>query len=270
MDMTIGQFRAWAAGAHFTVEDHIDGVGEIDYEIAFDEESHRPTLGSKAFAWVWREAKATLPDGSPFAATHQVCVEWIGTARERYDADYDTYEAPEVFPSEIDHGVRLIDEDGEPLDQGAVSDAVSDILGEDHPVIDITNIDIEALIPALAITDIDTDTENDMKTITLRNDNAPDVRFTGELMAEVASNPNNASGYYSGHTGRWTELELYRTAGGRFVGRSVGRTQWQGEHDRHKVEVCDDVAGVVKFFGHGWLAKDLYEAAGIDAAQDVD
>ncbi len=51
---------------------------------------------------------------------------------------------------------------------------------------------------------------------------------------------------------------------------SVGRTQWQGEHDRHAAKVCDTVGQVVEFLGAGWLAKELYEEAGIDIAEVIE
>lgn len=101
-------------------------------------------------------------------------------------------------------------------------------------------------------------------------DGSPDLQFTGELIAEVKSSSNNASGSYSGAVGRWTELALYKTAGGKYICHSIGRTQWQGEHDRYSGKICETVDEVIKFFGHGWLAKDLYTLADIDAAVTVD
>jgi len=109
-----------------------------------------------------------------------------------------------------------------------------------------------------------------MEKITLENDNAPDVAFTGEQVASVASSNNNASSYYSGTTGRWTTLQLYKTKSGKYVCQSIGHTQWQGESTRYKVSICEDEAGVIAFFGHGWLAKHLYEEAGIVDAQEID
>jgi len=104
----------------------------------------------------------------------------------------------------------------------------------------------------------------------LKRDNERDLQFTGVLIASASSSANNASSSYSGSTGRWTELFLYKTKGGKFVCKSVGRTQWEGEHDRHKAEVCADVECVCDFFGSSWLAKELYENAGIDCVESVD
>lgn len=101
-----------------------------------------------------------------------------------------------------------------------------------------------------------------MDKITVKNDNAPDLRFTGELMATASSRSND--------TTRWTELELYKTQTGKFVCSEIGYTQWQGERDHYKAKACNSVEEVTQFFGHGWLAKRLYERANLDTAIDLD
>lgn len=119
--------------------------------------------------------------------------------------------------------------------------------------------------------DKDNDKENDMKEYIVIRDNAADLKFNGEIVAHTESSANNASGSaYSGQTGRWSELTLYKTAGGKFVCEQVGRTQWQGEHDRFSGAVCENETEVIAFFGHGWLAKELYEFASIEDIQEVE
>ena len=109
-----------------------------------------------------------------------------------------------------------------------------------------------------------------MEKFTLTRDGERDLTFTGETIASASSSPESARGDYSGSVGRWTELHLYRTKGGKYVCQSIGRTQWQGEHDRFKAAVCDDAAGVCEFFGASRLAKELFDEAGIDCAERVD
>lgn len=104
--------------------------------------------------------------------------------------------------------------------------------------------------------------DTDMDKITVKNDNAPDLRFTGELMATASSRSND--------TTRWTELELYKTQTGKFVCSEIGYTQWQGERDHYKAKACNSVEEVTQFFGYGWLAKRLYERANLDTAIDLD
>jgi hypothetical protein len=115
-----------------------------------------------------------------------------------------------------------------------------------------------------------TDDSNRFQRYVLKRDGEADVRFTGERIAEASSSAERSRGDYSGTTGRWTELSLYRTKGGKYVCHSVGRTQWQGEHDRYATEVCNSEAAVVNYLGHGWLAKELYAEAGIDAAEEIE
>ena len=101
-------------------------------------------------------------------------------------------------------------------------------------------------------------------------DGDKDLSFTGELIAANSSSAETARGDFSGSVGRWAELRLYRTKGGKYVCEQVGRTQWQGEHDRHSGAVCETESEVQKFFGHGWLAKELYEEAGIEAVEVIE
>lgn len=94
-----------------------------------------------------------------------------------------------------------------------------------------------------------------MEQYTVKIDNAPYINFTGELIAETSSRCDQSE--------RWTELRLYKTRGGKFICHSIGRTTIQSEHDRFNGAVCGNVLEVCAFFGHRWLAKRLYRAAGI-------
>lgn len=105
----------------------------------------------------------------------------------------------------------------------------------------------------------------------VRADNAPDLKFHGKLISWARSSDNQAMGSsYSGSVGRWTELNLYQTKGGKYVCQCIGYTRWQGERDRYSAKVCDTVEEVREFFGHRWLAKELYEGAGIEDAETVE
>ena len=95
----------------------------------------------------------------------------------------------------------------------------------------------------------------------LQRDGAADIKFSGRVLAKASSQEDK---------GRWTELALYRTEGVKYVCHSIGRTMWAGEHDRHAADVCETTDGVIEFFGHGWLAKEIYFQAGIDATVRVD
>lgn len=109
-----------------------------------------------------------------------------------------------------------------------------------------------------------------MENITIYRSNARNIRFIGEKIASVSSSPNNSCQDYSGDTGYWTSLRLYQTARGVMVCEKIEHTQWIGEKDYHSGSICKNIEEVIVFFGHGWLAKDLYELAGIDAAIEID
>jgi hypothetical protein len=70
--------------------------------------------------------------------------------------------------------------------------------------------------------------------------------------------------------GRFTTLKLFYTVGGKYVCLEVGATYWKNEHDCFRAAVAQDENGVIEFFGTGWLAKELYEAAEIEAAEDIE
>lgn len=103
-----------------------------------------------------------------------------------------------------------------------------------------------------------------METITVQRDGDSDIRFTGEEVATVSSKQT-----YNDN-GRWTVLKLWKTKGGKFICQSIGRTAWQGETDRYSAAIAENEAGVIEFFKHGRLAKDLYSEAGIDDVQEVE
>jgi hypothetical protein len=104
----------------------------------------------------------------------------------------------------------------------------------------------------------------------LKIDNAPNIRVTGELVAIAADSDNEAMGSsYNGETGRWTEMTLYKTKRGKFVCHQIERTRWIGERDRFSGKVCETSEDVKEFFGQRWLAKELYEKAGISNTLDV-
>jgi hypothetical protein len=104
----------------------------------------------------------------------------------------------------------------------------------------------------------------------ITRDGKIDLKFTGEMIAHAENSPDTARSNYSGSTGRWTELVLYKTKGGKFVCSRIHGTQWQGERDSHEAVVCETEQQVVGFFGVDKLAKELYDDAKIDAAEEVE
>lgn len=104
-----------------------------------------------------------------------------------------------------------------------------------------------------------------METIIVERDNDADLRFQGEKIASASSH------HYEGPRNiRWTELTLYRTQGGKLVCEEVGQTRWDGERTRYSAIVANAESELVKALGYGWLAKELYDSAGIEYVEDIE
>ena len=101
--------------------------------------------------------------------------------------------------------------------------------------------------------------------IVVQRDGEPFLKFTGETLAHASSSDDkNLGPRYSGSTGCWTELNLYRTGKGKFICEQIDHSQREGERDHFSGHVCESKDEIIKFFGHSWLAKDLYKIAKID------
>lgn len=266
MKMTVEQLRAWAASAEFKFSQDCDLSGE-----AFKEDGHNddgdPILVDWVYGCAWRTLEGCMPGGEPFELTFQEGVEYKGRSNERFD---DSFTArPNTGNEILWKGVEIVDEEGDALPENEQADILKEVFSE----YGLTKIDYEALLPAPVTTDVDVeaaDLDAAVELITLENDNAPDVRFRGQLVASVSSSDNRGCRDFSGSTGRWAELKLYRTASGRYVCQRIGHSRWVGERTRYTVGVCDDDDGVHQFFGLGWLAKELYEEADMPSIQDVE
>lgn len=254
--MTKTEFIQWLQETKFAISQHLDGETETEaYDYTDDEgrEHFKPVC----LAYMWNTAEATLPDGTPFEVSYQVGVERPGPSGRRY-GDYNVSPADEEIVWDTPRPAITEDDDPyEDLGRREIDELVRDNIPSftDMP---------EHLIPNEVTTGIDIDKESDMETITVTRDNDSDIRFTGEEIASASSHsPYDCSG-------RWTVLKLYRTKGGKYVCSEVGRTQWQGESDRYSGTVCETPAEVIKYFGHGRLAKEIYDEAGFEDVVEVE
>ena len=108
------------------------------------------------------------------------------------------------------------------------------------------------------------------ETFTLEVTGEPDLRFVGEKIASTSNSADRGSSDFSGETGRWATLALYRTAGGKYVCHRIEHTQLIGERAESFAEVCNNTDEVQAFFGYGELAKEIYYLANIEAVQTID
>jgi hypothetical protein len=175
-------------------------------------------------------------------------------------------------PKNYETNFSIVDDDGDEIDGWEFDDILKEKLDGAE-----WEYEVKRLLPTAddEIEDLDTDEDKDMteemKEYVIERDNGPSIKFTGTHVAGAGSSANNAAGSsYSGETGRWCELDLYKTKGGKFVCAQVGYTQWQGERNRYSAAVCESEAEVIKFFGQGWLAKRLYENAEIENVVEIE
>jgi len=80
-----------------------------------------------------------------------------------------------------------------------------------------------------------------MEKFKVSRDGLPPISFTGELIG---------TGCNRSHQGptqnRWTEVNIYRTKGGRYVWSLVHNTIWQGESDSYSGGSCATAAEVIE------------------------
>lgn len=245
--MTIAEFEKLAASTNWKREQ------EHEVTDSFEREVNEEFRAKATYCSGWAAKRSKL-DG--ISITYQETFSYLECNLESFDSGTDGMD--DVWSIQ---GVIVVDEDGDKLD----AYDLADYLSEDFTAIDYTVLDIEQT------TCIDIDEESDMETFLVEVDNKPNIKFTGEELAHSSSSDNQAMGSnYSGNVGRWSELTLYKTKGGKYICEQIGRTRWDGERDRKSGEVCETIEEVKAFFGHRWLAKELYDAAGISDTVEVD
>lgn len=116
----------------------------------------------------------------------------------------------------------------------------------------------------------------------IRRSDEKDLKFAGMVQAAVSSQGNGAFGEAArgwrgrGALDRWRELVVYFTSGNAMVLHEARMTRNGGEVDKHRALVVPDDGRdgadhdkVVEFFGRDALAKQLYDAMGIDDAEEI-
>ena len=138
----------------------------------------------------------------------------------------------------------------------------------------IEDIDMELLDLSILgkdeIDEIDLEEDVEMETLIVERDDDRSIKFKGHVIARASSSGNSGMHDFSGETGRWKELKLYKTVGGKFICEQIDATMWSGERNFTRGAVCDDKDEVIDFFGGDWLAKQLYAHAEIDDSIDVE
>jgi hypothetical protein len=105
-----------------------------------------------------------------------------------------------------------------------------------------------------------------MTAFNVRRDNERDLKFAGEILGCASSTHDQNKPDYSGQAGCWLDLYLYRTTTGKFVCEQIFNTLKGSAATLYSGALCENIEEVIKFFGVGWLAKELYDSANIDAS----
>lgn len=107
-----------------------------------------------------------------------------------------------------------------------------------------------------------------MKYFSLRRDNGRDIAFNGEALSVVDSRDYGQLGRGK-NAKRWTEMALYRTEGKSFVVAISGRSDMPGEVDRVKAHVFESEQDMFEGVGFSYLAKAMFDEAGISSEEVI-
>jgi hypothetical protein len=255
--LTIEQLQAmsWTCVSH-----SVDTV-ECDQEtvivgIEYDEEGNEVDVEREYFNR-YAYGTATMRAGENPAV--EISFTWEAGHEEKhsYEDSFD-FDLCVHADSEIKlTGCNLVDEDGDAVEGWELGHALTEIAA---------GCEWEAMVRAdLPIPETEVlETATEGQDITVWRDNAPEIAFKGACIGGASSRSQ-----YNDN-GRWTDLYLYQTVGGKFVCYERNNSQWQGERTKHKAEVCTNHAEVVAWFGQGRVAKELYADAGISNVQVID
>lgn len=103
-----------------------------------------------------------------------------------------------------------------------------------------------------------------MGPFTLFNDEGIPTEFNGWKLAHVSSRT------FKPDAERWSELTLFGgIKGGALACQEAGHSNVPGEVTRYRLINASSARELIHRVGYGWLAKKLYDAAGIDHAIEI-
>lgn len=106
--------------------------------------------------------------------------------------------------------------------------------------------------------EVEVDGDSGYRYYELVDDDNPNVGIIANKLASVSSQQHGGES-----ANRWTELRLFRTMEGVYVAQQRGCSRWEGEYERNEVLTADTAEEMTRKLGYGWLAKELYDDAGI-------
>jgi hypothetical protein len=96
-----------------------------------------------------------------------------------------------------------------------------------------------------------------MEKIRVKRDGEKDLSFTGQLVASASSQWVNGKDQT-----RWNEIEVYQTAGGKWVYSRAYITRWQGEACSNEAHIFETAEQLVDYLAEGGLTpigKEILE-----------
>lgn len=145
-------------------------------------------------------------------------------------------------------GVEIVDEVGTAI---SISEIVY-YLDNSFSEIDYSALDAEKKAKT------NTEKKSNSTTFTIKTDNWTSIRLNGKLVASTSIFDNKEKGEnYSILKARWTELNLYKTNGGKFICQQIRRSPKKNERSIYNTRICETLSQVNNFFGNLNLTEDF-------------
>jgi len=229
------EFIKLIATAEVITDSQVDGVSWAEEELTLDVE----------YGYIWN---TLIADG--LEVTYQ----------EAYQHPVDkpslittTDDIPETW--NIDRlAFNVIDDNRDILE----NDELWDIIDE-HTQVTVFNFSVLGVDTVITLPGTDADNRT-----TVENFGGANIAFTGDIIAQVSTNPNNSHPDYSGSVGLWSEYVIYKTTHDAIVFKRVEGTQWGNSETKTFSMVSENENDILSFFGDDELAKQLYIEYGLN------
>ena len=101
--------------------------------------------------------------------------------------------------------------------------------------------------------------QRQMENYKVKRDGLPPIVFTGEKIGHGTTRTVSGSGQ-----NRWTDVDIYRTQGGKYIASIARMTIWEGESNRRTATSKPTAAEIIQ-----WLKDDTESETLGDASQEA-
>ncbi len=103
-----------------------------------------------------------------------------------------------------------------------------------------------------------------MENYIVKRDGQRDLKFTGEIIGAASSR------WLAGkEQNRWTEVKIYKTQSGKFVVETINYTQWQGELNNYRAEICDNPLQAMEELSYTEDGSFYFSGVGKEALEEA-